>query len=326
MEADLIQRNHIPYTAIPAAGVHGVGWRSLPRNLWQLGRGVGAARRILGQFRPDLLLFTGGFVAVPMAVAGFAVPSLLYVPDIEPGLALKVLARFADRIALTVDGSQRYFRTSAPLTVTGYPTRPDLNRLDKDAARQSLGLAADGPVLLVTGGSKGARSLNRALLAILADLPPAAQVLHLTGSLDWTEIQAAAAALPAEIASRYHPMPYLHDMGAALAVADLAVSRAGASVLGEYPLFGLPAILVPYPYAWRYQKVNAGYLVERGAALLIEDQNLAARLLPAIGDLLGDPQRLQGMRTAMSRLARPNAARDLAKLARDLAAAPQRRV
>ena len=258
MEAELVKRNQIPYAAIPAAGVHGVGWRMLPRNLWQLFRGVLASRRILRQFRPDLLLFTGGYVAVPMAVAGHAVPTLLYVPDIEPGLALKVLARFADRIAVTAESSKKYFRAGAPVTVTGYPIRPELARLERDAARQSLGLAPQGTVLLVMGGSKGARSINRALLAILPDLPVEIQVLHLTGQLDWDEVQGARAALPADVAARYHPLPYLHDMGAALAAADLAVSRAGASTLGEFPLFGLPAILVPYPYAWRYQKVNAG--------------------------------------------------------------------
>ncbi len=325
MEADLVRRNRIPYTAIPAAGVHGVGWRLLPRNAWQLSRGVLASRRILAQFRPDLLLFTGGFVAVPMALAGFAVPSLLFVPDIEPGLALKVLARFADRIAVTTADSRQYFQRSAPVTVTGYPTRADLRRLDRAAARQAIGLEGDGPVVLVTGGSKGARSLNRAFLAILPELPATVQALHLTGNLDWPEIQAAAAGLPAEVASRYHPLPYLHDMGAALAAADLVVSRAGASTLGEYPLYGLPAILVPSPYAWRYQKVNAGYLVERGAALMIADQDLSSQLLPALRSLLGDLPRLLGMRTAMASLARPEAARDIARLAQDLVAAPQRR-
>ena len=101
MEAELVMRAQIPFQAIPAAGVHGVGARSLPGNLIQLGRGVLASRRILREFQPDALLFTGGYVAVPMAVAGRGVPTLLFVPDIEPGLALKVLARFADRIALT---------------------------------------------------------------------------------------------------------------------------------------------------------------------------------------------------------------------------------
>jgi UDP-N-acetylglucosamine--N-acetylmuramyl-(pentapeptide) pyrophosphoryl-undecaprenol N-acetylglucosamine transferase len=116
-------------------------------------------------------------------------------------------------------------------------------------------------------------------------------------------------------------MPYLHEMGAALAAADLAVTRAGASTLGELPLFGLPAVLVPYPYAWRYQKVNADYLVRREAAILIQDEQLSAELLPAVQRLSRDPQQLHKMRSAMQALAQPQAAQHIAGLVRELAAA-----
>jgi undecaprenyldiphospho-muramoylpentapeptide beta-N-acetylglucosaminyltransferase len=323
MEADLVQRNHIPYTTIRAAGVHGVGWRTLPRNLWLLSQGLVASRRILQQFKPDLLLFTGGYVAVPMALAGHSVPSLLFVPDIEPGLALKVLGRFASRIGLIAEESRKYFPIQSQVSVSGYPVRSDLVKYDKPAARRTLNLNPNLTVLLVTGGSKGARSINRAVLNILPDLPEAVQVLHLTGELDWPAIQSALKAMPASVASRYHPQPYLHDMGAALAAADLVVSRAGASTLGEYPTFGLPSVLVPYPYAWRYQKVNADFLVQRGAAMMVSDQNLAAQLLPTLQGLLNDPEKLQAMSSAMRSLARPDAARDLASLSHELASSPK---
>jgi UDP-N-acetylglucosamine--N-acetylmuramyl-(pentapeptide) pyrophosphoryl-undecaprenol N-acetylglucosamine transferase len=130
---------------------------------------------------------------------------------------------------------------------------------------QALHLDPALPVLLVFGGSKGARSINRALLEALPGLLPEMQVLHISGNLDWPEVEAARSALStgeaAAWAERYHAFPYLHDeMGAALAAADLVVARAGASTLGEFPALGLPAILVPYPHAWRYQKVNADYL------------------------------------------------------------------
>jgi undecaprenyldiphospho-muramoylpentapeptide beta-N-acetylglucosaminyltransferase len=325
MEADLVQRNHVPYTAIRAAGIHGVGWRTLPRNLWLLGQGLVASRRILQEFKPDLLLFTGGYVAVPMALAGYSIPSLLFVPDIEPGLALKVLGRFASRIGLIAEESRKYFPIQSQVSVSGYPVRSDLVKYDKPAARRTLNLNPNLTVLLVTGGSKGARSINRAVLNILPDLPEAVQVLHLTGELDWPAIQSALKAMPASVASRYHPQPYLHDMGAALAAADLVVSRAGASTLGEYPTFGLPSVLVPYPYAWRYQKVNADFLVQRGAAMMVSDQNLAAQLLPTLQGLLNDPEKLQAMSSAMRSLARPEAAHDLASLSHELAGSSKRR-
>ena len=141
--------------------------------------------------------------------------------------------------------------------MTGYPTRPELAEWPgrKVEARQKLGITSDRLVLFVFGGSKGACSINRAVSAILPQLLAELELVHITGTLDWDEIQQIAKSLATGQVEHYHPFPYLHeDMGAALAAADLVVSRAGASTLGEYPLFGLPAILVPYPYAWRTKR------------------------------------------------------------------------
>jgi UDP-N-acetylglucosamine--N-acetylmuramyl-(pentapeptide) pyrophosphoryl-undecaprenol N-acetylglucosamine transferase len=328
MEADLVKRAGISFEAIPAAGVHGVGLRRLPGNLLQLGRGYFEARRVVRQFRPDALLFTGGFVAVPMALASRRVPSLLYVPDIEPGLALKTLARFAGRLAVTAADTNAYFSPAVQRKahVTGYPTRPELRRWDAEKAQQALGLSAGSPVLLVFGGSKGARSINRALLAVLPQLLDEMQVVHISGQLDWPEVENARQALDPRLAPRYLAYPYLHEqMGAALSAADLVLSRAGASSLGEFPAFGLPAILVPYPYAWRYQQVNAAYLQRHGAALLLQDAELPERLLPVVLDLVRDAGRRAQMRQSMQNLAHPRAARDIAVLLVDLARAEKTR-
>ncbi len=319
MEADLVTRQNIPYSAVPAAGVHGVGLRRLPGNLLQLTRGAFASRRILREFKPDVMLFTGGYVAVPMALVGVSVKSLLYVPDIEPGLALKVLARFSDCVAVTAPESRSYFPANKRVELTGYPVRDELSVWTRESGRKELGLVDDQPVVLIFGGSKGARSINHAVLDNLVELLGLAQVVHLTGQLDWEEVKAAVSSLRADLARKYHPFPYLHaEMGAALASADLAVSRAGASSLGELPLFGLPAMLVPYPYAWRYQKVNADYLAQRGAAVVVEDQHLSRQLLPTIRSLIGDTSRLEGMRRNMQSLSRPQAAKDIANLLREL--------
>lgn len=323
MEAELILRSQIPFETIPAAGVHGVGWRSLPGNLWRLMQGTLAARRILRRFQPQVLLFTGGYVAVPMALAGRSLPSLLYVPDVEPGLALKFLARFSDRIAVTAQETSAYLAKNSRPVVTGYPTRPELHAWTRSTGKEKLGLNNDKPVLLVVGGSKGARSINRALLANLPTLLDHCQVVHLTGTLDWAEIQQAQQTLTDAQSTNYHPFPYLHEeIGAALASADLIVSRSGASVLGEYPLFGLPALLVPYPYAWRYQRVNADYLVRHGAALMLENHQLEAQLLPTVLELFADPTRLEKMGAAMKQLASPQAADNLAQLILELGASP----
>jgi UDP-N-acetylglucosamine--N-acetylmuramyl-(pentapeptide) pyrophosphoryl-undecaprenol N-acetylglucosamine transferase len=320
MEARLVKRANVPFKSIPAAGVHGVSLRMLPRNVNRLMRGYFAARRILHEFKPDVLFFTGGFVAVPMALAGMRIPTVLYVPDIEPALALKTLASFADKIAVTAQDSFRYFRRGERIVLTGYPTRLELNKWTRSNARRTLNLTVNGPVVLILGGSKGARSINHAVLANLSALLKQAEVIHITGELDWPTVETKVKELSEGEATRYHPFPYLYEeMGAALAAADLAVSRSGASTLGEYPLFGLPAVLVPYPYAWRYQHVNADTLVRHGAAMILPDSNLEAELLPTIKGILQNPDGLATMRMAMKSLSHPQAANDIGHLLINLA-------
>lgn len=316
MEADLIAPLDVPFMAIPAGGVHGVGGLRALSNAWQLMRGFFTAWRLLRRERPAAVLTTGGYVSAPVALAAWLrrVPVLLYLPDIEPGLSFRWVARLAKKIAVTVEDS-RAFLPAHKVVVTGYPLRKDLQCWERAAARQALGLNADLPVLLILGGSRGARSINEAVLAQLPALLAETQLVHMTGSLDWEKVAARAESLPAALRERYRPFAYLHEeMGAALAAADLALSRAGASVLGEFPAFGLPAILVPYPYAWRYQKVNAEWLAQRDAAIVVADAELAATILPLVRELLQSSERRAAMSANVQTLARPDAARDIAQL------------
>jgi undecaprenyldiphospho-muramoylpentapeptide beta-N-acetylglucosaminyltransferase len=319
MEEELVSRAGLPFKAIRGGGLHGVGWR-LPLNALRLLRGTVEAFGLVRTFRPQALLVTGGFVTVPVSLAARLnrVPILVYLPDVEPGLAVRFISRFARKIAVTVEDSRKYFEgrselRTARLVVTGYPVRPKLTTARREEAISLFRLDPQRRTLLVTGGSRGARSLNRAVFAALPELLRDVQVIHLSGELDWGEAEQARAVLPADVRQHYYAFPFLHEMGLALAAADLVVSRAGASALGEYPLFGLPSILVPYPFAWRYQKVNADYLVERGAAIRINDEELPTRLLPEVRALLGDPERLTRMREAARAMATPGAAQRIAQ-------------
>ena len=317
MEENLVKRTGLDYQSIQAAGVHGVSIKELPRNLARLMRGYQQSKQILQSFKPDVMLFTGGYVAIPMALAGRKYKSLLYVPDIEPGLALKTLARFSDRIAITASDSEQWFKAKKKMTITGYPLRDDLKKWTRPEARDYFKLEADVPTILFMGGSSGARSINQAVVANLEQLTRDYQVIHLTGLLDWEAVQKNTT----EAGPRYHAFPYLHEAGAALAAADLAVSRAGASTLGEYPYFGLPAILVPYPYAWRYQKVNADYLSDRGAAVILRDEGLHTQLLDTIQGLFSNPDQLARMSRNMSSISQPLAAERITELLFEMAEA-----
>jgi UDP-N-acetylglucosamine--N-acetylmuramyl-(pentapeptide) pyrophosphoryl-undecaprenol N-acetylglucosamine transferase len=269
--------------------------------------------RLGRQERPAALFATGGYASVPVALAAWMlrVPILVYLPDIEPGWAVRFVARLATRVAVTVEDSRSYF-PARKVTVTGYPVRAEFHDLDRTRARASLELAADEPVLLVMGGSRGARAINQAFGDVLEQTLELVQVVHVSGELDWPWAKERRAALPEALRARYHAFPYLHKMELALAAADLVICRAGASTLGELPFFGLPAILVPYPHAWRYQQVNAEWLVGRGAAIQVEDGRLSGELLPVVRRLLGDRAALERMSRQMQALACPDAAARLA--------------
>jgi len=315
VEEELVRRAGIPFDAIPAGGLHGLGPLRAAQNGLKLLIGLGRAIGLARTFRPQVLLVTGGFVSVPAAMACWLrrIPIVVYLPDVEPGLAVKFVSRLATRVAVSVEDSKQ-FLPARKIVVTGYPTRAALARATRTAALRHFGLAPERKTLLVFGGSQGARSLNRALGAILETLLAHYQVIHLSGSTDAAEVRARYDALPEDLKPRYRRFEYLHEMELALAAADLVVSRSGASVLGEYPLLGLASILAPYPYAWRYQKVNADYLASRGAALRLNDADLARELLPAIERLMNDDEARGRMQAQARALAQPDAATRLADL------------
>jgi UDP-N-acetylglucosamine--N-acetylmuramyl-(pentapeptide) pyrophosphoryl-undecaprenol N-acetylglucosamine transferase len=325
MEQGLVERAGLKIELIPATGVRGKNPMAMLGSIWSLGRGYRRSQEIIRQFQPDLLFITGGYVCVPVTLAArqAGVPVVIYLPDIEPGLAIKFLARFADKVAITTTETARFFRPGLTV-VTGYPVRTELlsaaaDEANKAAARRQLGLTNEWPVLLVFGGSRGARSINRAVTDQLEAYLEVCQVIHISGELDAGWVQARRAELPPELQARYHVSAYLHEeMIAALRAADLVVSRAGASILGEYPLLGLPSILAPYPYAGTHQALNAAYLAGQQAAVVINDADLNRDLKETVISLITDEKRLQMMRQACKNLAKPDAtihlARELLKL------------
>lgn len=315
VEASLVPRAGIPFATISGGQVRGQApWR-LARNLWHLARGYRQARHLVVEFRPDVCFITGGWVTVPVALAArrAGVPLIIYLPDMTPGLAIRALQRLAARVAVTVPEAAAYFPGKA--VVTGYPVRADVWSATREASREALGLPLDGRALLVFGGSRGARSINRAVVAGLGEFLRRAHVVHITGPLDYGWVLEAASTLEPGMRSRYHVHKYLHEeMPLALAAADLVISRAGASVLGEFPARGLPAVLVPYPYAGRHQEQNARYLAERGAAVVVDDARLSTDLVPTVNALLEDEARRARMAQAARALAVPDAASRIAGL------------
>lgn len=329
MEESLVPRNLLAaYHAVSAAPLHGINRREQLRGVLKLAQGSLQVLRLVGKLKPRALFLTGGFATFPAAMGCWlrGVPVAAYVPDIEPALGVKVIGRFARRIFATVPETSRYFgpRQQQRVVAVGYPLREEVKAANREVAISHFGLDPSRKTLLVFGGSRGARSINTALGEIVAEVVKLdTQIIHISGELDWEAVEARREALPNPVKEHYHAFPYLHqEMGLALAAADLAVSRSGASVLGEFPYFSIPAVLVPYPHAWRYQKVNADWLVERGAAVRLDDENLSAQLLPTLQRLLIDPMHLKGMSDAAAELYEGDAADKIARSVLELAKLP----
>lgn len=313
MEETLVKREGIRFEGIAAGPLRGASPFQAVRSLAHLAKGIAQAYRLIGAWRPAAVLATGGYVSAPAVIAAWLrrCPSLIYLPDMEPGLAVRFLSRLAKRVAVTFAEAGAPFGAKA--VITGYPVRGAFWNLHRQEARAALGLNEDLPTLLILGGSTGARSINEAVQASLEALLEMAQVVHVSGQHSYEALVECRAALPERLQARYHLFAYLHEMPQALVAADLAVARAGASTLGEFPAAGLPAILVPYPYSGQHQRSNAQYLAEQGAAIIIEDAELRGTLLETVRTLLTDSERLNAMRQAMRRLARPGAARAIAE-------------
>jgi len=327
IEETLVPRVGVPLATVEGGGLHGVGAGRFFGNLLRLGRGFFQAWSIVSRFRPDASFLTGGYASVPVALAARLrrLPILVFLPDVEPGRAIRLLNRIATRVAVSVEASSRYVPADK-MVVTGYPLRPEMVQAKTDgkqAARQVYGIPTSERVLLVFGGSRGARTINRALGAVLDNVLELAHVIHISGTLDAQECRVQRDALPQSLQARYHLFDYVHGMAQALAAADLVVARAGAATLAEFPFFGLPAILVPYPFAWRYQKVNADYLTEHGAAIRLRDEDMEEQLWPTIEALMSDSDRLRKMSDSALALAQPDAAARLADLLTALSDASQ---
>jgi UDP-N-acetylglucosamine--N-acetylmuramyl-(pentapeptide) pyrophosphoryl-undecaprenol N-acetylglucosamine transferase len=257
---------------------------------------------------------TGGYVTVPIALAARRrrIPVMVYLPDLEPGWAVRFISWFADRVAVSFDQVHRFFPEHKVWT-SGYPVRVELLNADRDSGYQTLSLDPAQRTLLVFGGSRGSKKINRAVGAILTDLLTRCQVIHVSGHLDWMWVKEKRDQLTPALQARYRAYPYLHrELPAAFAVSDLVVARAGAATLGEWPALGLPSILVPYPYSGQHQQKNADFMVSHGAAVCIADSELETQLEPTVMHLLQDELALEKMKMCARALSRPDAADRLA--------------
>jgi UDP-N-acetylglucosamine--N-acetylmuramyl-(pentapeptide) pyrophosphoryl-undecaprenol N-acetylglucosamine transferase len=308
-EAELVPRAGYPFHGLPVAGLDRRNPLRAARALALATRATGRARGLLKRLDADAVLGGGGYVAGPVGLAGrsLRLPLALTEADSHLGVTNRLLAPLAARVFLSFPLPGR---DGPKYAVTGRPVPPETGKVDRERARERFGLPPGERCLLVFGGSLGARRLNEAALDAFGTAAPCA-VLHVSGRRDHDELRRRLDALGAP--PHYRLYPYIQPFADALAAADLAVARAGGSVL-ELAVAGVPAVLVPYPHATAdHQADNAFHMERVGAATVVPDADLdGPRLAREVASLLGAPQRIAAMSRAARAAARPDAAERIA--------------
>jgi UDP-N-acetylglucosamine--N-acetylmuramyl-(pentapeptide) pyrophosphoryl-undecaprenol N-acetylglucosamine transferase len=300
------------FEKVPAVAMPSPLSPAMVKFLWRFWKTRRQCLELIRGFRADAVLGMGGFTSLPPAMAGrkLGLRTFVHESNAVPGKANRMTARFCDTVLLGLEACAKYF-PKARVRVTGTPLRSSLCApVDPREAREMFGLRDDRQTILIMGGSQGARGVNKAVVAALPGLAAAAervQVLHITGPGDAETIAPEYAKFPGLTA---HVAPFCQRMDLAYAVADVAVSRSGASSLTELSAFGVPTILVPYPFAADdHQRRNADVFTAAGAAIAVEEAEIGeGKLGGLLLELLGDGERRAGLAAAMRRLAPGEAA------------------
>jgi UDP-N-acetylglucosamine--N-acetylmuramyl-(pentapeptide) pyrophosphoryl-undecaprenol N-acetylglucosamine transferase len=311
IENRLVPAAGYPLRLVRVGALKNVSLMTRAKTAFDLPRAVWDASRMLNEFAPDVVIGVGGYASGPAMLAAVVkhIPTLAFEPNVVPGFANRVVARFVSGAAVHFEETAKYFRHAE---VTGVPVRQAFFEIPVLSNKKRGGV----PTLLVFGGSQGAHAINEAMIRCLPELrrqAPGIHIIHQTGERDYNDALAAYASLgeSAEV------FKFIEDMPAAFARADLVVCRSGASTVAEITAAGKPAIFVPFPRAADdHQRVNAEALAREGAAVVVEESKLeGVWLVETIAALLGDPRRLEAMSAAARELAHPNAARDIAAMA-----------
>lgn len=319
LEADIVPKEGIPFETVNIQGFK----RSLtPENLVRGARAFGGVVKAMGivrRFKPDVAIGTGGYVCGPILLASslMRIPTLIQEQNVMPGVTNRLLARFVSCIAMGTKEAAEHF-PKGKRVFTGNPIREEVMRARSEDGKEMFGLDPKAKTVLVSGGSRGARSINRAMVGVLAHYADrdGVQILHVTGKAGYDETMQSLkeAGVDLDAAGNLFVEPYLYNMPQALACADVAVFRAGAIGIAELTARGVPSILVPYPFAAaNHQEMNARAIATAGAARMILDRELTAeRLLSVLAELLSEDAKLKRMAKAAKKLGRPKAADEIA--------------
>lgn len=313
LESELVPRENISFKSIHITGFkRKLSFENI-KTIYRFLKGVQDSKRILKEFKPDIVIGTGGYVCGPVvyAAAKLGIPTIIHEQNSVPGLTNKFLSRYVDRVAICFEEAKQYFPNDK-VVLTGNPRASEVLGQDGMKGRNSVGLKTNLPAVLIFGGSRGARPINEAVLKSMVDFAGKSyQILYVTGDVHYEQVkkEAELTGNPDNVIIK----PFIHNMPEVLAGIDLTVARAGATTLAELTSLGIPSILIPSPYVTNnHQEKNARALSDHGAAeLLLESELTAARLVEKVDAILLHPKKLSEMKIAAKRLGITDAAQRL---------------
>lgn len=309
LEQKIVYRYGYSFKDINSAGIMGKKWTSKIKGAFQVGLGIGQCIYFLSHYRPKIVLGLGSYASVPVLIAAkcLGIPTVLHEQNLIPGVANRILGKWAERVCLSFEESAIYF-PQKKCAMTGNPVREEIINVRREKAKEKLRI-------LALGGSQGAHSINQTFLKAWGELRHwQGQVLltHQTGGRDYAWVKGAYE----RMGTKVHVVPFIYDMAEVYAKTDLVIGRAGATSLAEITALGIPSILIPFPWAThQHQLYNAKRLASTGAAILIRQEQLDGKILAEnIIDFLKNRQLLKFMAKRASSLGTPGAGEKVAAL------------
>jgi len=289
-------------------------------------KGYITAKKIIKMFKPDFVIGMGGYVCFPviMAASRLKIPTLIHESNSLPGIANKILSRFANAVAVSFKESEKYFKKVKTLVFTGNPVREEIFTFPREEARAEEGLQKDSILVLAFGGSRGAQKINEAIIELIkvnkGKLPY--NLILSTGKAQYEAVQEKLIedGYPIEKLEKVKIVPYIYNMPKYISAADLVVARAGAVTVSEITAAGVASILVPFPYATEnHQEFNARSLEMNGASIVVLDKELTGEILnQQISSLVDNKEQLSRMAKSAKKMAVLDAAQKIVAIIEEL--------
>lgn len=324
LESELVPREGLDFKTIRVMGMPRKISLGSFKAMKELLLGLLDANRIIKEFKPHIVIGTGGYVCGPVVyiAAKKKIPTLIHEQNAFPGITNKILARYVDRILVTFEESKKYFKNPEKIILTGNPIREDILKVDKNSAYKDLNINPNIPLILSFGGSGGQKKLNDAMFDVIKENIPNKniQIIHITGKRFYDDFMNKLKKERLNIGSNIRIMPYFYEMPKGLNIADLVITSAGAITLAEISAIGVASILIPKGYtAENHQEYNARTFEKNKASYVILEKDLTGKKLNStIKKLIRDRDKLREMANRSKTLGKVDATERIVAIIEEL--------